>query len=249
MRTLTARLTTILLLALPLAGCINYHDSNDHGGEQARNGADDDSVSTGGEHGTDTHSINGSIYVPAGQPTGDASTVNGSVRIADHAQIEGGHSVNGGISLGNDATAGSLTTVNGGIVVGDGAQVHDAVSTVNGSLSLHPGSAVGGRLSNVNGTIIVAAASVGGGISTVNGNIDIGANARIKGGITVHQPTTGFLNWWGGDKPRVVVGPGATVEGDLRFEREVRLFVSDTATVGPITGATAVKFSGDRPPG
>jgi hypothetical protein len=38
------------------------------------------------------------------------------------------------------------------------------------------------------------------------------------------------------------------VQGDLRFERKVRLLVSDKATIGPVTGATAVPFSGDSPP-
>ena len=36
--------------------------------------------------------------------------------------------------------------------------------------------------------------------------------------------------------------------GDLRFERKVRLFVSDKATIGNVTGATAVPFTGDSPP-
>jgi len=230
-----------LLACLALCGCINYHDK-DH--EAPGAGQDTQQHDDG-----DTHSVNGSIHIAAGQPAGDASTVNGSVRIDDGAQVEGGHSVNGGISLGTNATAGSLTTVNGGIDVGDGATVHDAVTTVNGTLRLRPGSSVGGRLSNVNGTIIVAGASVGGGINTVNGNIDIGANSHIKGGITVHKPATGFLHLWGdNDKPRVVVGPGASVEGELRFERAVRLYVSDSASIGPVTGATAIRFSGDHPP-
>ena len=43
-------------------------------------------------------------------------------------------------------------------------------------------------------------------------------------------------------------GPGSTVEGDLRFERTVRLFISDKATVGTVTGATPVSFSGETPP-
>jgi len=50
------------------------------------------------------------------------------------------------------------------------------------------------------------------------------------------------------DSPRIVIGPGATVQGDLRFERTVRLFVSDKATIGPVTGATPIPFSGDIPP-
>ena len=36
--------------------------------------------------------------------------------------------------------------------------------------------------------------------------------------------------------------------GPLVFEQEVRLYVSDRATVGPITGATAIRYSGARPP-
>jgi len=48
--------------------------------------------------------------------------------------------------------------------------------------------------------------------------------------------------------PRIVIGPGATVQGDLRFERTVQLYVSDKATIGTVTGATAIAFSGDAPP-
>ncbi len=92
-------------------------------------------------------------------------------------------------------------------------------------------------------------ATVNGGISTVNGNIDIGANSHVRGGIVVHKPSTGFFHWWSdSDKPRVVVGPGAVVEGTMTFERAVRLYVSDTATIGQVTGATAVKFAGRSGP-
>jgi hypothetical protein len=48
--------------------------------------------------------------------------------------------------------------------------------------------------------------------------------------------------------PRIVIGPGATIEGELRFERVVQLYVSDRATIGPVVGATAIRFSGDAPP-
>jgi hypothetical protein len=37
------------------------------------------------------------------------------------------------------------------------------------------------------------------------------------------------------------------VEGPLEFEREVKLYVSDTAKVGEIKGATPVRFSGEKP--
>ena len=48
-------------------------------------------------------------------------------------------------------------------------------------------------------------------------------------------------------KPRVVIGPGSVVKGPLNFERDVDLYVSDHATIGTVTGATPIRFSGDRP--
>jgi hypothetical protein len=252
-RMMTARNVPLALAwaalgTLALSGCINSHDSSsDISTDQgpAGNSGDDDHDS-----GTGSHAINGSLHVSAGTPGGDVSTINGSIRADDNAQLTGGHTVNGNISLGEHAMATSLTTVNGGISLGDGAKVSNTVTTVNGTLALRPGSQVGGRLANVNGTIIIVAATVNGGISTVNGNIDIGANSHVQGGIIVHKPSTGFFHWWSDtDKPRVVVGPGATVEGEMQFDRAVRLFVSDTATIGHVTGATPVKFSGAAPPG
>jgi hypothetical protein len=37
------------------------------------------------------------------------------------------------------------------------------------------------------------------------------------------------------------------VEGTLDFEREVELFVHDSARIGKVSGATAKKFSGATP--
>jgi hypothetical protein len=34
----------------------------------------------------------------------------------------------------------------------------------------------------------------------------------------------------------------------LRFERTVKLYVSDKATIGTVTGATPIPFAGDTPP-
>jgi hypothetical protein len=50
------------------------------------------------------------------------------------------------------------------------------------------------------------------------------------------------------EDPVIVIGPGATVQGELRFERKVKLYVSDKATIGTVIGATAVPFSGETPP-
>lgn len=191
--------------------------------------------------------VNGSVHVPAGLHSGTVSTVNGSIHIDDNATVAGASTVNGSIHMGAHATADSLSTVNGGITLGDGARVAQSVTTVNGGMKLQSGAEVGGGVRNVNGSIVLTAAHVGGGLRTVDGDIDVVGGSHVEGGILVEKGSGWFhLN---PRTPRILIGPGAVVQGDLRFERQVQLYVSDKATVGPITGATPIRFSGDKPPG
>lgn len=174
--------------------------------------------------------VNGSIDVGTDQKVGEVSTVNGSITIGDGASVTTAGTVNGRITLGTHARATKLDTVNGQLVLGSGADVS-------------------GRISNVNGDVHLDAAHVGGGIDTVNGDIDIGANSRVEGGIHMHKTSGGWFTWAGKPKPpRIVIGSGAVVQGTLKFDREVKLYVSDRATIGPVVGATAARFSGDNPP-
>jgi hypothetical protein len=193
--------------------------------------------------------VTGSIEVAAGQHAGEVSTVNGSIHIGENAVVGKVDTVNGSVALANRATAASLDTVNGSVKVSEGARVAGTVSTVNGSLSVADGADVGDALSNVNGSIRIAAAHVGGSIETTNADIDIGPNARIDGGIHMNRDS----NWWHffvpGSLPRVVIGPGSVVRGALSFERAVKLYVSDHASIGPVTGATVIRFAGASPPG
>jgi hypothetical protein len=99
----------------------------------------------------------------------------------------------------------------------------------------------------VNGKIMLTAAHVCGGIKTVSGGMNITGASRIEGGILVQKPSSELIQL-APDVPRIVIGPGATVQGDLRFERTVQLFISVKATVGAVTGATAISFSGETPP-
>jgi hypothetical protein len=155
--------------------------------------------------------------------------------------------VNGGVRLGDHAAAASLSSVNGSITLGSGAHVSGGAFSVNGALTLGDGADITGALSNVNGKITLAAAHVGGGIKTINGGMDIGGASRVEGGILVAKPSGDMMQIFH-DVPRIVIGPGATVQGDLHFERTVQLFVSDKATIGTVTGATPIPFSGDAPP-
>jgi hypothetical protein len=203
-------------------------------------------VATSTYAGDSYNTINGSVHVAAGRPAEAASTVNGSITIDDDATVDSVGTVNGGIHVGARATSKSLTTVNGSITVN--AAAHTAyIKSVNGSLTVGEGAEVSGDLTTVNGKIAVHAAHIAGRISDVEGDISILGAARVDGGILVEKHH-GFSIPVRYRDPTIIIGPGAQVLGELKFERKVYLFVSDRATVGSVTGATAVTFSGETPP-
>ena len=199
------------------------------------------------QDGDESTKVNGSIHVPAGRQPGAVATVNGSIHVDDAAAVTSATTVNGTVHLGGRATATSLNSVNGSITVGAGAHVSGSVSSVNGELTLGNGADVSGSLSNVNGKIALTAAHVGGGIKTASGSMNITGASRVEGGILVEKPSSELIQLVL-DVPRIVIGPGAAVQGGLRFERTVQLFVSDKATIGTVTGATPISFSGETPP-
>jgi acetyltransferase-like isoleucine patch superfamily enzyme len=204
------------------------------------------SLSAGAFAAEDIHKVNGTASVDAGQHAGDVSTVNGSVRIGDKAVVEKASTVNGSVELGDGATANEVHTVNGGVSLGENAQVSGELENVNGRVKLEKGAGVKGHLTNVNGDISLDHAHVGGGIETVNANITVGDSSKVEGGILVKKPK---MSWNSSDSrpPTIIIGPHAVVTGTMTFEREVQLYVSDSATVGKIEGATAKKFSGSAP--
>ena len=193
--------------------------------------------------------VMGSIDVSPGEHAGDVSTVNGGIRVGANAVVGKVDTVNGGVTLESHATAASLETVNGGVRIETGANVTGPVTTVNGGLTVEDGAGLGATLTNVNGGIRIGAAHVGGSIETTNGDINIGANARIDGGIHMNADTSWWHFFFFESLPRVVIGPGAVVRGPLHFERAVKLYVSDHASIGPVTGATVIRFAGANPPG
>ena len=194
---------------------------------------------------SDIDKVNGSVRVEAGQHAGTVSTVNGAVHIAGGAVVRKTRTINGAIELSDKAQANELGTVNGSISLGSGSRVSGQVDAVNGSLHLAPGADVGGKLSNVNGSIVLDNAHVAGGIETVGGDITIGADSHVEGGILVDKPN-GWFNF-NSRTPLVIIGPHAVVQGTLEFRRDVVLKVSDSAQIGPVKGATVVKFSGAQP--
>ena len=75
----------------------------------------------------------------------------------------------------------------------------------------------------------------------------VGAGAHVDGGILFKKPT---MNWGVTSRPPpVVIGPDAVIGATLVFERTVELYVSESAKIGPMTGAAPVTFKGATAPG
>lgn len=221
-----------LLLALPVHASVNKSITIDAGGVS-------DGAST----------VNGKISVGAGATvTGDVTSVNGSIRIEEGATVADAETVNGGLRVADKVRSQSLSTVNGSIRVASDVTVDGAVTAVNGKIRIGGGSKVAKDLGNVNGEIELEGSEVGGDVSTVSGDIELADGAVIMGDLIVEKP-----GGWNGNKrmPRIVIGPGSRVEGVIRLEREVRLYISESAEVGGVEGEMtlddAVRFSGKKP--
>lgn len=193
--------------------------------------------------------VNGSINAEAGQTYGSLQTVNGSIRIGDRARTGDVQTVNGSIKAADDIRVGDLGTVNGSIHLGARAQVDGDIETVNGGIFVDRGGRVAKGISTVNGAIGLVDTDLAEGIDTVNGDITVGIGSHVKGGIKVQKVKSWLPIHIGKTKPpRIIIGPNAVVEGPLVFEREVKLYVHGSARIGPVTGATAVPYSGAQAP-
>jgi DUF4097 and DUF4098 domain-containing protein YvlB len=202
-----------------------------------------------GETSDGASTVNGKVSVGAGATvTGEVSSVNGSIRIEEGATIADAETVNGGLRVADKVRSRNLSTVNGSIDVAKDVAVDGEVSAVNGRITIGGGSKVAKNLGNVNGDIELEGSEVGGDVSTVSGDIELADGAVVMGDVVVEKPSGRNSN---NRTPRVVIGPGSRVEGVLRLEREVKLYISESAEVGGVEGVMtmedAVRFSGKRP--
>ena len=195
----------------------------------------------------DISKVNGSITVDDGGRQGELNTVNGSIRIGSNARVGEATTVNGSVKVGDSVQTGDLGTVNGSIRVGRNVTINGSVETVNGSIFVDRGGNIRKGVSTVNGGIGLVDTDVAGGIETVSGDTTVGVGSHVRGGL--HYAKPGKI-WFSTKQrePRVVIGPNARVDGPLVFEREVELLVHRSAVIGPVTGATAVRFDTATPP-
>lgn len=213
------------------------------------------SIRVGSGMQTDGHStVNGSITVGNDATIdGSLSTVNGAITVGDNTRLKNAETVNGSVRLGAGVSVRNVESVNGSIRLAENVIASGRVEVVNGRISIERGSRVDGDVSNVNGELMIDGAEIGGDMETVNGDVTLTNGAILQGNLTVKEPNSFGFNWGSKDrrKPRVVIGPQSHVAGTLRLEREVELYISESAMVGGVSGEMslddAIRFSGARP--
>lgn len=188
------------------------------------------------------------VAIPAHAFDRDVSKVNGGITVEDGERYGSLDTVNGGIEVGARAQTGSLETVNGGIRLEQNVTATGGVSTVNGGIFIDRGGKIDGKVETVNGAIGLVGTEVDGDIETVNGDVTVGIGSHVRGGVHYSKPNTSFITIGKKRIPRVIIGPNARVDGPLRFEREVVLYVHSSARTGAISGATAIRFDTPQPP-
>jgi hypothetical protein len=229
-RLLKAGAPALALIALmTLAGCINVNQDVVVG--------DGETVSGG------LSTINGAIRVGANaEVEGTLATVNGNASIGEKSTVASVQTVNGRIEIAHAARAAELQTVNGSISLLPNAHVTGDVSTINGSISLESGARVDGKASAINGLITLDNAEAGS-IVNYNGGMHLKDGSVVFGELRVRRPSDPDQ----GSPPRIIIGADCRVEGPLVFEREVELFVHETAEIGSVRGAEPRSFTGDHP--
>lgn len=229
----SAGLVALLILAPAHGGSINKSIKIDAGSQ------------SGGQS-----SVNGSISVGEGAVIdGSLETVNGSIRVAENVKLQDAETVNGTIRIASGSSAEDVGSVNGAIRLGENVTVSGGVEVVNGKISLDSGTNVAADVSNVNGEISLTGATIGGNLSTVNGDVSLHDGSTLRGDLIVEKP--GGWGWNNKRKPKVIIGPNSKVIGHIVLEREVELYISNSAEVGGVSGEMSLddaeRFSGNTP--
>ena len=183
-------------------------------------------------------SVNGSVHASAGETYDSVSTVNGDVRVGSGATVNSAHAVNGEIVIEQNARVGEANTVNGGLRIAEDAAVEREASTVNGGIRLAKRARVGGDVTTVSGEIEIEGAEVVGDLNTHNGDIELSDGAHVHGGIVIKKSHDVGFGWGKSKPPEVRICSTCIVDGELRFERPVKLKVEPGAKIGKVTGET-----------
>ncbi len=203
-------------------------------------------LSDGSSHDGNISLVNGRIEIGTDcRVDGQVNNVNGRIQVGRDTQVLGVRNVNGRIDLANEVEVdGDVSTVNGRVELGESVRVSGDVESVNGRISAAQGAIIGGTVSSVNGSVELHATRAGG-LLTSNSHVRLEAGTVIEGELRVRKRRG--LNINSGSSPKIIIGRDARIQGPLTFEREVELYVHESAAVGEISGAEAIRYTGDNP--
>jgi len=191
----------------------------------------------------DVRNVNGAITIGSATRLNALRNTNGAIEMAEGVEAESVQSTNGRIRIGRgSAVSADVGNTNGPIELAEDVTVGGSVETTNGPVRIASGARISGTVSSRNGPIAMTAARAGD-IDGANGGIELLDGTVIEGGIHVRETR-------GTDRsgtPRIIIGRDVVVEGPIRIEREVELYVHESARTGDISGAEPIRFSGDRP--
>lgn len=121
------------------------------------------------------------------------------------------------------------------------------IATVSGDVFAEDGR-VSGTIRSVSGAIGLVRTEVTGDVRNYAGDVTIGIGSHVKGGLIVQKPDNQTIRITPVSTPRIIIGPGAKVDGVLDFRHPVRLQVHRSARIGEVKGAPPVYFDSPRAP-
>jgi hypothetical protein len=180
--------------------------------------------------------------------TGSIYQVDGSIDLAPGAKADNLSGVSTRITLQQGAQANRLRTVDGAIDLAPRATARGDVMSVDGPVHLAPDAHVLGNVQTLTSPITLTDAVVGGRLETVSGTLRISGASLVSNGIVLRKPNPHDSGADIERRPTVIIGPQAKVMGKVIAERGGTVWISRSAKVGPVEGATVHWFQGDTPP-
>lgn len=190
------------------------------------------------------NTVSGDIHVVGGSSAGSLHSVSGDITVDADATIGRAATTSGNLKIADGVRATGLETVSGKLTLGRRVEVDGDVASISGDIFVDRGGKLSGTITSISGNIGLVQTELKGDINFVSSNVTVGVGSHVSGRLKLKKPTFSTLS----RTPRVVIGPNAVVEGPLEFGLPVKLYVHDTARIGPVTGATAVAFSTATPP-
>ena len=208
----------------------------------------------------DISTLGGDIRLANHVQAGDVSSISGNISTAENVTVDEVSSINGNIRIGtgnrikgdiNNATGQTYidrrTQIQGNLGTAIGA-VGIVDSTIHGNITAYDSDLTVDANSRVQGNIFYCASNPKGFISSLFNRLSTNdkqqrtesAQKAVCAHSTINRKHDAFL-------PTVIIGKQAIVDGDLTFQRRVRLYVHETAKIGKVNGAEVIRFNSDKP--